>query len=656
MECYEKLEKEFKELVPRKKRSLKSEIKTKEVIGFDTETINGYARLICSSDNRFAFCNNIFQLLKFLTQRKYSRTLNVFWNIDYDFMAIIKHLPKAMLPILYELKAIVIEDYFIRWIPKKAFEIRKDKQIYRYFDLYQFYHMSLNEASKKYLNDQKEEIDIKNIEEYFNDKQKRATLIKYCTKDAQLTAKLGSLLQDKLNELGIDFSKPYSPGYIAMHYFYRERPIHKFFKAEWEKYAFLSYFGGRFEVLRRGYFDKVYQYDINSAYPYALSKLIDVRHGIWIRSKDIPDFFYYGFVKVQVNHYEHDIVSPLPYRRKDGLVFYPNVTEPSIWYLTYPEYQLCEKLKVEMDLIDGWFFLPNQFDYLFSDIKNLYEARKKAKKNDKAMDLTLKLIMNSLYGKFAERETKIKAKTKPFPGAKTIKIGDQVMYFKLMDTAGSLFNPVYASYITSLTRVKLLESCIDHFDHVLMFATDSILTDKPFLQESEELGEWKLEMQGEAVLIMSGVYSIRNDNEIKTRFRGFPFRKEYNFFDLLEKHGEEDKLRIEFEKAIKLGEAIHFHNLYDLEDICIFKMCEKELNPLSDEKRDWITQPIKLNDLLENQYDSVPRTCIQTPTYYTKNRLSHYERYKWDSIRFREIDELIWYSEAKDLLYDERNF
>jgi len=638
MDSYEKSVKEFNSLEPRKKRSLQSKLKTKEVIGFDTETVNGYARLICSSDNRFCFVDNIYQVLKFLTQRKYSKTLNFFWNVDFDFMAIIKHLPKTLIPILYELKSIVFDDYFIRWLPRKGFEIRKDKRIYRFFDLYQFYHMSLNNASQRYLNDQKEEIVIKNIEDYFSDPKKKPILLKYCMKDAVLTARLGSLLQSKLNQLEIDFSKPYSCGYIAMHYFYRNRPLHRFLKQEWELYAFLSYFGGRFEVIKRGYFDKVYQYDINSAYPYALTKLIDVRNGFWIKSKDIPDFFYYGFLKVQVNSYEHDTISPFPYRRKDGLVYFPNINNSDIWYLTYPEYQLANKMGAEMDIIDGWFFLPKKFDYLFADIKKLYEARKEAKKNDKAMDLTLKLIMNSLYGKFAEREFKIKAKLIPFDGAQTIKIGNQTIYFKEMETAGTLFNPVYASYITSLTRKILLESCINNIDHVLMFATDSILTDKPILQESDELGDWKLEMQGEAVLIMSGVYSIRNDNEIKTRFRGFPIKAEYNFFDLLKKYANESKMTFKLEKAIKLGEVVNFYRIYDLEDLCVFKTVEKGLDCYGDEKRDWIHTPCKFGDLLQTQFDSVPKYEPQLDHWYGHNSLEGYAKYQYEWIKAYEYE------------------
>lgn len=36
--------------------------------------------------------------------------------------------------------------------------------------------------------------------------------------------------------------------------------------------AYSSYFGGRFEMLKRGFIGTAYLYDVNSAYPYALTQ------------------------------------------------------------------------------------------------------------------------------------------------------------------------------------------------------------------------------------------------------------------------------------------------------------------------------------------------------------------------------------------------
>ena len=51
--------------------------------------------------------------------------------------------------------------------------------------------------------------------------------------------------------------------------------------------AYRSYYGGRFEILKRGFIGKGYLYDINSAYPYALTQIPDLSKGKWIKQKRI---------------------------------------------------------------------------------------------------------------------------------------------------------------------------------------------------------------------------------------------------------------------------------------------------------------------------------------------------------------------------------
>ena len=301
--------------------------------------------------------------------------------------------------------------------------------------------------------------------------------------------------------------------------------------------------------------------------------------------------------------------------------------------------------------IDGWFFLPKRYFYPFKALKDIYEKRKEIKDSDPVLAHTYKLIMNSLYGKFAEKKNKVVVKKSPFPDARELSIDGMKYYVGSVLKPGKVFNPVYASYITSLTRCMLLETALKSPDSILSFATDSVLTTKPFIEESDNLGGWKLEFEGEAVLIMSGVYSLRNDTTVKTRFRGFPLKEEYNFFDLLEKHANDSSLRIEFQKALKLGEIIKNHNLYEVEQLNHFIQMSKELNPLNERKRAWLSYPIKLSDLLENEYDSVPHNIAQTDMWYSGDIPCHYKAYAWNNIKHREVNELLWHTERLNLLY-----
>lgn len=51
-------------------------------------------------------------------------------------------------------------------------------------------------------------------------------------------------------------------------------------------FAWKSYFGGRFEMLQRGFIGKAHVYDINSAYPYAITQLPDLTKGDWYRTDE----------------------------------------------------------------------------------------------------------------------------------------------------------------------------------------------------------------------------------------------------------------------------------------------------------------------------------------------------------------------------------
>jgi hypothetical protein len=643
-ECdFESIKILFNQLEERQPIKIKDKLKTKEIIAFDTETVEGKAVLVAASDNKFIFPNSFEEIAEFLTQRRYNTKLNFFWNIDFDFFAIIKWLPTELIEILYENKGLIYSNYFIRWIPRKFFSITriKSKRTSNFYDLWQFYRMSLNEAAKRYLNDSKIEIDVENIEQYLKKPQLRQKLIQYCVKDAQLTAQLGNILQKKLNNLGIDFSKPFSCGYISTTYFFKGKETFGFKKTEWELYALLSYYGGRFEVLKRGYFSKIYQYDINSAYPFYISKLINPFKGTWIKSKDLDYSADYGFARIEIKNYENDQIAPLPWRLKNKTVIFPNFQNSTEYYVAFPELETAEKLGLQFDVIDSWAFY-GEGEQLFPQINELYSKRKEAKKvGDKTLELVLKILMNSLYGKFAEKQISVRASLKQMPNSKEIEIDGQKFFVREINKPGLLFCPVLASYITAQTRSQLIQSCKGHFDHIIAFATDSILTTKPFLEESNDLGAWKLETTGEAIILMSGVYTIKNSNEIKTRFRGFPLYG-IDFFELLEKNRYNDKIYFEFEKALKLGEVVSFHHKYSLEDLNIFRPIMKELTCYSDEKRNWLSQPLNFNDLLENQFDSVPKTVSASSELWKKRSYLGYRKMIYDWQRTREIEETAW--------------
>lgn len=103
--------------------------------------------------------------------------------------------------------------------------------------------------------------------------------------------------------------------------------------------AFKSYFGGRFEILRRGNIGEAYLYDINSAYPFAMTKFPDLTKGRWVSGKVIHPDAELGFFKITADIPDETYLPPFPFRANGILVF------PSGKFVTYvklEELKMCK--------------------------------------------------------------------------------------------------------------------------------------------------------------------------------------------------------------------------------------------------------------------------------------------------------------------------
>lgn len=582
----------------------------KKVIGFDTETQDGYCKLICDSEGRYMLCNSIEDCLAFLTNSQYRNTINLFWNIDYDFFAIIKYLPEEYLEGLYELHSIKYGKYQINWIPKKMFAIEVDKKKFLFFDLWQYYRMSLDAAAKKYLNDSKIEIDKEKFDDPNFWRENLSKIIDYCIKDAELTAKLGSLLQQKLEAIGISFDRPYSCGRISLAYFASTTEFPTYIPSEYQEYAFYSYFGGRFELLKRGYIEKVYYYDINSAYPYQIANLLDINKGEWVKARRLIEEADIGFLKIVVRKHPDSEIQPFCYREK-GLVYYPKMKNV-LHFATLDEvlFALDNYDDIEIDIIDGWYFLADEYVYPFKHIEEIYKKRKEIKKKDPVFQLVLKIIMNSLYGKFAERKKACKIVDKPLATDEKYFDGEQIRYVRRYIKIGEAFNPVYASLITARTRLQLLEKALKRPNDIVAMFTDAIMTEKPFIEVSSELGEWNLETQGEGLFLLCGVYTIRNNEEVITKLRGIHIKDKIDLIEEIKHKPDTKDLEWIWKKALKLGEVLKHHNLYTIQDLNRFIDYRKELHINAEQKRIWQYEPKTYGELLDQFIESTPKEVI----------------------------------------------
>ncbi|MCW7079314.1 MAG: hypothetical protein OCU22_09355, partial [Canidatus Methanoxibalbensis ujae] len=90
-------------------RELRKKNKNHPIIGWDTETYNGYARLICNSVGQYLLIDKqqpdsetFIRIINFMASKKWRGTHGFFWNMEYDISAILKYTSREVAKELYE--------------------------------------------------------------------------------------------------------------------------------------------------------------------------------------------------------------------------------------------------------------------------------------------------------------------------------------------------------------------------------------------------------------------------------------------------------------------------------------------------------------------------------------------------------------------------
>jgi hypothetical protein len=567
------------------------------IMGFDTETYasNGDILTLCLSDgNHIEFKNGEFDFQKiFDFFQPYIRQKVLFfaWNLGFDAMILLKNLGKNIEQLKKEEYKFSFKKFNIHYIPKKSLSISdKKKHSLIFYDVASLFNKQpLDKVSKKFLGKQKEyngKYQNKKFPDNILKNEKELNLIiEYCILDSQLTKQLTEFWIDKFYEsFGIYPKKYHSAGTIAMQYIHTKlSKWSSFFMIPYniQELAYKSYFGGRFEVLKRGTFSNVYHYDINSAYPYAMSILPDFTEGTWHEVKNISGFDksnlkYFGFYQIDVQVNENT-VSPFLYRpEKELSIFMPNGKFTT--FTTSRELKVSlEKFDVNLLKIKGYYFIPNenksnQFNKI---IKEMYKSRLDQK--DEGQKHVYKIIINSIYGKTAQ--------AKPVPT--------------------SFFSPVVTASITGICRSMLLEAVSKNKDDIIAFATDGIFSTKPLnlkVSKDKKLGYWSFEFHRDFTIFMSGIYSFNYfDHKSKkwnraTRSRGFKIKcikdnGETYMLDLDDSMIHYDKEKSKFYLKIKyiLPNTISASIIQNkIRDIGKMEIKEKEINLNGDSKRFWL--------------------------------------------------------------------
>lgn len=436
---------------------------------------------------------------------------------DYDVNMILKDLSWRHLNLLRRRGKTVWNGYTITHIPGKWFTVKSEGLYVKVFDVFSFFGVSYHKTLEQY------EIGTKRQRDFILAGKKRRDLFMWESITAIMDywhteLLLGPVLMDGirmvLDDAGYPIHSWHGPGALAR-YELNRRKIRNCMKESpsdvWiaSRYA---YTGGRFELFQAGVWDgPVYNYDINSAYPYAITKLPDLARGQWERVRDVSRTEVSGD-KFAVYHIRYhmakngDPTAPQPLFRRmaDDSVRWAWHTEG--WYWS-PEAELV-KDDPQAEFVEGWVFHEHA-GKPFRWVQESYDKRLWLKSIGSPLQLGIKLMLNSMYGQFAQR------------------VG-----WEYEGKAPRSHQLEWAGYITSVCKAMVHRAALYSYRNggLISIDTDGIYTTCEIPDDiltngiGPGLGQWESNEYSGILCWQSGVYWLRDTEGqwTKPKTRGAP--------------------------------------------------------------------------------------------------------------------------------------
>lgn len=391
--------------------------------------------------------------------------------------------------------------------------------------------------------------------------------------------------------------------YYGEYYVYGQRTYNDLFLK--------SYRGGICQNYIRGLFpEKIYKYDINSLYPFAMSKEFGVQyanrhHGLkQDEYRNLIKDYNYGLINcdIEVNY---NYIPYIPYMNKKFC--FPFGILKDTWI------NLCElkynidynRIKLH-DIHDMVLFEKTK--HVFKEfVDDFYQLRKNSKK-DKFADKFYKLVMNSLYGRYANqinnKQYIEKGELEDFlisiEKSKNLNLEDFIID-EIDDTFVSIsYGPErkslskkaivhLSSNVTSYSRLVMYDAFNKYKDDILYCDTDSIFTSKPIKLEDiskTKLGKFKFEGVYDLGYILNPKhYILRSEKEDIIKIKGIRGAKDTYFTDefLFNMLGHDMPIKLKFnqDRLTTLKESFHLKH-YNYMDLRHF---DKDLNIFDNSKR-----------------------------------------------------------------------
>jgi hypothetical protein len=450
----------------------------------------------------------------------------------YDVNQILADLKEPHLRVLAEKDGVNWNGYQLQYVPGKWFQVRRrinDVTVTRkIFDVFHYFNRALVDVleqfqigtpeERKYLAEQKanrpnftwEEVD---------------EVTQYWTLEGRLMVELMEFVRKIFNKAGLYPTSWHGPGALARQLLKNHGAKNCLVNTRelapevWEA-AQYGFTGGRFQQWLAGYYDgDVYNYDIHSAYPYAIQFLPNLATGKWIHNHRVNKHsirssrFCLYHIRYDARSHEDRSTGyftkcrprPLFRRLKNGNIYWPDKVEG--WYWS-PEAELV-KDDPAAEFVEAWEF-EDDGSRPFTFMAETYNTREHHKALGKPIEYGFKLAMNSSYGQFAQR------------------VGWQLQ----RPPGPPPFHQLeYAGYVTSMCKAMIHRVGAYAYEKggLITIDTDGVYTTVPVPDHvlpngiGDQLGQWEEAKYQGIVIYQNGFYWLMKDSEWKeARSRGAP--------------------------------------------------------------------------------------------------------------------------------------
>jgi hypothetical protein len=364
----------------------------------------------------------------------------------------------------------------------------------------------------------------------------------YNVQDARLVKRAVELFQGWLNSMGASLGITLAG--TAMNLF-RARYLDNEYLTPFpvrNEFARRAYYGGRVEDIVRGTSDGIAIYDVHSLYP-SVMRDYPFPDPNYLKgpfeTDDVRFIFDYEGVSHVLVEVPYTFIPPLPLRLQ-GKLFFPYGAFEG--YYTHAELRFAVSRGVRIKRVYETLYSERVCYPFVSYVNDLYALRQQYKKAGDPREFMVKIMLNSLYGKFGQSMDTSMRRLQPIEAL-----------FEAQDTTGWDFtviggvpyalkpvpfmkqppyvNVLWAAYVTSYGRIRLYEYMESADFHLVYCDTDSLFTPLQ-LQTSPELGKLGLDApHGECVIIGPKLYVHSSIKGERVKAKGVPRRYGRAFLD-----------------------------------------------------------------------------------------------------------------------------